>query len=146
MGAVGAWLDRYRSRLAWAAQANFATARLTAFLSVFAQAIVMVCGAATLWFGAHAALAGAMSTGGLIASMILLWRALAPFQAGFMVLARSEQVQSSVRQINRLMEMVPERPPYSLLRPVRDLGGAYRSTGSVTGIVRTVNRLFRCEF
>lgn len=122
-GAMEAWLDRYRSRSARAAQANFSTARLTAFLAVVAQAIVMICGAATLWFGAHAALGGTMSIGGLIASMILLWRALAPFQAGFMVLARSEQVQSSIRQINRLMEMVPERPPYSLLRPVRELGG-----------------------
>ena len=124
MGAVGAWLDRYRSRSARAAQANFSTARLTAFLAVVAQSIVMICGAATLWFGAHAALNGEMSTGGLIASMILLWRALAPFQAGVMILARSEQVQSSIRQINRLMEMVPERLPYSLLRPVHELGGS----------------------
>lgn len=123
-GALGVWLERYRVRSARAAQANFATARTTALLSVLAQGIVMTCGIVTLWFGATAAMHGWITTGGLIATMILLWRALAPFQAGFMVLARSEQVQSSARQIDRLMEMPPERIPNSIIRPVRALGGA----------------------
>lgn len=123
-GALGIWLERYRTRSARAAQANFATARITAFLSVVAQGIVMTCGILTLWFGASGAMSGTISTGGLIATMILLWRALAPFQAGFMVLARSEQVHSSARQIDRLMEMTPERAPNAIVRPVRALGGA----------------------
>ncbi|NKD87854.1 ATP-binding cassette domain-containing protein [Haematospirillum sp. 15-248] len=123
-GAFSVWLNRYRIRSARAAQANFGTNQTVAFLAVAAQGVVMLCGVATLWFGAVAVLAGVMSTGGLIASMILLWRALAPFQAGFMVLARSEQVHSSIRQIDRLMEMIPERPPHALVRPVRELGGS----------------------
>lgn len=122
-GAFPVWLDRYRIRSARAAQANFVTGQTVSSLAVAAQGVVMLCGVATLWFGAVAVLGGFMSTGGLIASMILLWRALAPFQAGFMVLARSEQVHSSIRQIDRLMEMIPERPPHALVRPVRELGG-----------------------
>lgn len=123
-GAVDAWVERYRARSARAAMASYRTARLTALLGVLAQAVVVSCGISTLWFGAQGVMSGALSTGGLIATMILLWRALAPFQAGFMVLARSEQVHSSMRQIDRLMELQPERPANGLVKPVREMGGA----------------------
>lgn len=123
-GAMHIWLERYRARSARAARANYQTAQLTAFLGVLAHGTVIGCGLAALWFGASGVMSGALTTGGLIATMILLWRALAPFQQGFVVLARSEQVQSSVRQIDRLMELPPERPANALVRPVPSMGGA----------------------
>lgn len=127
-GAVGAWLHRYRTRSAHSARATMRTNTYTGLLGAVAHGIVVSSGVATLWFGAVAVMNGAISVGGLIAAMILLWRALAPFQASFMVLARSEQVRSSMRQIDRLMELPPEQADRATVRPV----GAVRGDVGVT--------------
>ncbi|CCG09580.1 HlyD family type I secretion periplasmic adaptor subunit [Pararhodospirillum photometricum] len=123
-GSIATWLARYRVRAINAARATHATNSYIGLLGVIAQALVVSSGVATLWFGASLVMAGGLSVGGLIASMILLWRALAPFQSSFMVLARSEQVRSSVRQIDRLMELVPEQADRATVRPVRGVRGA----------------------
>lgn len=122
-GAVDTWLHRYRMRSANAAQAAFRTTRYIGLLGAIAHGIVVTSGVATIWFGANMVIAGTMSVGGLIAAMMLLWRALTPFQASFMVLARSEQVRSSMRQIDRLMEMVPEQADRATVRPVNAIRG-----------------------
>ncbi len=122
-GAVDTWLHRYRMRSANAAQAAFHTTRYVGLLGSLAHGIVVTSGIATVWFGANMVIAGTMSVGGLIAAMMLLWRALTPFQASFMVLARSEQVRSSMRQIDRLMEMQPEQPDRATVRPVNAMRG-----------------------
>ncbi len=123
-GAVDHWLRRYRVRTATAAQANLRTAQLTALLGSMAQLITMVAGLTTVVAGSRLVMTGDLSTGGLIASMILVWRALTPYQAALMVVARSEQVRSSIRQIDRLMEVAPEQPDGQSVRPVRELRGA----------------------
>lgn len=122
-GAIDTWLHRYRARTAAAAQASCSTTRFTGLLGTIAHATVVTCGMATVWFGAHMVMAGSLTVGGLIAAMILLWRALTPFQSSFMVLARSEQVRSSMRQIDRLMELPPEQPDRATVRPVGALRG-----------------------
>lgn len=122
-GAVGQWLHRYRTRSAHAARATQQTNSYIGLLGSLAHGIVVGSGLATLWFGAVMVMNGTITVGGLIAAMILLWRALAPFQASFMVLARSEQVRSSMRQIDRLMELVPEQADRATVRPVRAVRG-----------------------
>lgn len=122
-GALETWLHRYRTRSAAAAQATANTTGYVSLLGAIAHGMVVSAGVATVWFGANLVMAGGLTTGGLIAAMILLWRALTPFQASFMVLARSEQVRSSARQIDRLMELQPEQPDRAVVRPVGALRG-----------------------
>lgn len=123
-GSVGAWLHRYRTRSAHAARTTMRTNTYIGMLGAVAHGIVIGSGLATLWFGAVMVMGGTITVGGLIAAMILLWRALAPFQASFMVLARSEQVRSSMRQIDRLMDLPPEQADRSTVRPVKGVRGA----------------------
>jgi ATP-binding cassette subfamily C protein/ATP-binding cassette subfamily C protein LapB len=122
-GAIDTWLHRYRARSAAAALATCNTTRYVGLLGAIAQGMVVSAGVATVWFGALMVMSGSLTVGGMIAAMILLWRALTPFQASFMVLARSEQVRSSARQIDRLMELSPEQADRATVRPVGDLRG-----------------------
>ena len=57
------------------------------------------------------ALAFLTVVGALIATIILVWRVLSPLQLAFISATRLEQVRLSIRQINQLMRLTPERDP-----------------------------------
>jgi ATP-binding cassette subfamily C protein LapB len=61
--------------------------------------------------------------GGLVASMILVWRVLAPLQTGFISLTRVTQVKSSITQINGLMNIKGERDQHALVTPIKQMEG-----------------------
>ncbi|MEM7239489.1 MAG: ABC transporter transmembrane domain-containing protein, partial [Pseudomonadota bacterium] len=75
-----------------------------------AQTLVMMSGIATLLIGAHLVMAGTLSIGGLIAVMMLIWRVLSPAQTLFVGLNKVSQFANSIRQVNALMAIPPERP------------------------------------
>jgi ABC-type bacteriocin/lantibiotic exporter with double-glycine peptidase domain len=56
---------------------------------------------ATLVVGLELILAGAMSPGGLIASMLLIWRITAPAQAVFLAFGRLRQIEAARSQVER---------------------------------------------
>lgn len=61
----------------------------------------------------------------MIATMILIWRVLAPLKTVFNTLPRIQQMISSLRQINRLMQIEPEVQPMELLsRSKRQFDGS----------------------
>jgi ATP-binding cassette, subfamily C, bacterial LapB len=66
---------------------------------------------------------GDMTVGGLVASMILVWRVLAPLQTGFVSLTRVTQVRSSIAQINNLMNIKGEREQHTLVNPIKQIEG-----------------------
>jgi ATP-binding cassette, subfamily C, bacterial LapB len=102
------WLERFRERSAEVAFINLKQARISALAENIAQAINVVAGAATLAIGAALALDGAVSIGALIASMTLVWRMLAPFQALFMTMTRLEEVKGAVHRIDQMMTLPSE--------------------------------------
>ncbi len=102
------WLDRFRQRSAEVAFVNLKHARIAALTENIAQAINFFAGAATLAIGASLALDGGLSVGALIASMTLVWRMLAPFQALFVTLTRLEEVKSTVRGVDQMMAVASE--------------------------------------
>ncbi len=104
------WLERFRERSADIAFANLKHARIAALAENIAQAINLIAGASTLAIGALLAVDGTLSVGALIASMTLVWRMLAPFQALFLTLTRVEEVRSAVRGINQMMALPSEGP------------------------------------
>lgn len=103
------WMERYRKISAKAAMAGFQTARINAVISATAQFLMMVAGLATITLGALQVIDGALSVGALIATMILVWRSLAPLQLAFVSLPRLAQVLSGTHQIDAIMRLPQER-------------------------------------
>jgi len=106
--AEGAWLDRFRDLSARAAMGSFRIAQYTALINTLSHVLMIAAGTATIAFGVFRVFEGEMTVGALVASMILVWRVLAPLQTGLVTLGRLTQVRSSIGQINNLMTMKPE--------------------------------------
>jgi ATP-binding cassette, subfamily C, bacterial LapB len=117
------WLARYRDLVAKAAMATFKTALITATVSTFSTVLVMGSGIATIGLGVFRVLDGDMTTGGLVATMILVWRVLAPMQSAFVAMTRLEQVRSSINQIDNLMKVKPEREEFAVIEPLKQFKG-----------------------
>jgi len=106
--AEGAWLDRFRDLSARAAMGSFRIAQYTSLINTLSHVLMIAAGTATIAFGVFRVFEGEMTVGALVASMILVWRVLAPLQTGLVTLGRLTQVRSSIGQINNLMTMKPE--------------------------------------
>lgn len=103
------WIDRYREISAEAALASFRASQASGLNRALANLFMQASGLATIAFGVFRVLEGEMSIGGLVASMILVWRVLSPLQTGFVSLSRINSVRSSIEQINNLMKIPSER-------------------------------------
>ncbi len=123
-GAEIQWRERYREISARAAMRGFATSKVQAVASTLAHVLVVGSGLTTLGWGVTKVLDGDMTVGGLIASMILVWRVLSPMQTAFLTMTQVEQVRASVRQIDNLMQLKPERDPNTRIRPLKRFKGA----------------------
>jgi len=122
------------------------TEQLNLFVMTLTQALIAMGGALTLYFGALQVIDGAMSVGALIATMALVWRAMAPLQASFLSLSRISQVSHAFRQINHLMATELERRPGKLPELARQYEGNilikrlnYRYGQSTDAILAGVN-------
>jgi ATP-binding cassette subfamily C protein/ATP-binding cassette subfamily C protein LapB len=108
-GAAAIWADRFRALSADTALKNHEATRANVLVTASSQALVMLTGLATLGWGVLRVLEGNMTVGGLMASMIVVWWVLRPLQTGFSLASQIERVQGSIAQINRLMQLKPER-------------------------------------
>ncbi|MHC8509460.1 MAG: peptidase domain-containing ABC transporter [Rhodospirillales bacterium] len=123
-GAEAVWLERFRTHSAAAALNGFKTAHYSALTQTLAGFLMSAAGMATIVFGAFRVLDGAMTIGALVASMILVWRVLAPMQSVFVSMPQLLQMRSSVQQINALMKLRAEREPNTLVSPIPRFKGA----------------------
>ncbi len=73
-----------------------------------AHALTLVSVVAVVGFGVHLIWAGMMSTGALVASMILVWRVLTPFYSLCTMIPKFEQIRNSIGQVNMLMDIDTE--------------------------------------
>ncbi|MBF0422440.1 MAG: ATP-binding cassette domain-containing protein [Magnetococcales bacterium] len=117
------WLERYRELAATSAMTNFDTAMINAAVATLSHVFIVGSGVATIATGVFKVLDGTMTTGDLVATMILVWRVLGPMQSAFVAMTRLEQVQSSIKQINGLMSVVPERKEHAPIEPIKELQG-----------------------
>jgi ATP-binding cassette subfamily B protein len=120
------WLKRYVELTAGASMAGYRSGQLMAALAALSQALIVCSGIMTMAAGAMAVMHGGMSAGALIASMMLVWRVLAPMQSGLAVMLRLEQTRASARQVDTLMSFRSEREVGS------HSSGALQFGGSVT--------------
>ena len=125
-GMETAWKDRFCDICAQAAMAGYESSLLTGVLAALSQAMVVLSGMATMVVGVYQVLQNNMTAGALIASMMVVWRILAPMQTGFSLIQRIEQTRSSIRQLEALASFRTE----SDSRPASGAGLALR--GAVT--------------
>ncbi|MEQ8664522.1 MAG: ABC transporter transmembrane domain-containing protein [Rhodospirillales bacterium] len=122
-GAEEKWLERYRDYSARASLNSFYTAQYGSLLNTISSILMTASGLGTVAFGVFRVLGGNMTIGALVASMILVWRILAPLQMAFVSMTRITQVRSSVAQINGLMNLKAERETDSIVIPLKRFVG-----------------------
>jgi ATP-binding cassette subfamily C protein/ATP-binding cassette subfamily C protein LapB len=108
LGAEDIWRDRFRIVSANALDLQDKVTRENAITEALTQGIVMLAAIGVLGFGAASVIGGTMTTGALIATLALLWRALGPFQSGFLAFTRFREIRDSVRLVNQLMKLKSE--------------------------------------
>jgi len=117
------WLERYRDLSAKAALNSFYISQYNALNQTISSVLMTGAGLATVSFGVFRVLDGHMTIGALVASMILVWRILAPLQTAFVSMTRLTQVKSSIDQINALMNLKAERDPDKVVNPLNRFKG-----------------------
>lgn len=115
------WLARHRETSAEIADTDFRLTWLNQVIQALAKTYMMGAGVAVISYGAIRVMNGDMTSGALIATMILTWRALAPLQSSFTTLTRLEKLRTIIRHINVLMGLPVERTP-GTVPPLRVIG------------------------
>lgn len=113
LGAEDVWHGRFRMFSANALALQDQVTRENAMTEAVTQGIVMLAGIGVLGFGALSVMEGSMTTGGLIATLALVWRALGPFQSGFLAFTKFREIRDSVRLVNQLMRLKTETVNHS---------------------------------
>ncbi len=103
------WRRRYVEMTAQTAMAGYRSGQLMMTVASLSQSLTVITGILTMAVGAMVVMQGGMSSGGLIASMMLVWRVLAPVQSGIAVFLRLSQTRASARQVDGLMSFRTER-------------------------------------
>ena len=107
-GLTSVWFQQFRDYSGKNSLASFRASYLSSFVDTLAHAIYILAGMSVLVWGIERIWAGHMTTGALIATMILSWRVISPIQTFCVSLPRYEQLENAVAQINRLMEIETE--------------------------------------
>lgn len=122
-GAEHTWVKRYREMSARAAYGGFNNGVFAIVISTISNVLIVGSGMATIAIGVLGVIDGDMTIGGLIAAMMLVWRVLSPLQTGFTLIQRIEQVRGSIKQIDGLMNLKPERDPRAMVAPLKNVKG-----------------------
>ncbi|WP_181702020.1 peptidase domain-containing ABC transporter [Chthonobacter albigriseus] len=128
-GASQMWLKRAEAAYAAYVVQRYHANSASALLQTASQACVSISGAGLLGLGAWRAMEGELSVGALVAIMAVAWRVLSPIQEVLLSLHRLAQLRSTIRQIDQLMKMKPEREPTLVPTIRREFAGAISVSG-----------------
>ena len=107
-GAQGLWLERFREISANATMASFKAEQLSSLLVGISYFVMMLSALFIVTATVPAVFMQTVSSGALIASMMLMWRVLTPIQTVFTNMTRIERVRNATRQIDGLMKIQGE--------------------------------------
>ena len=102
-GAESSWLKQFTEESVRAARANFSYTMVSAQQQAVGRFLNMGIALATLMTGIFMVMTGVLTTGGLIASMMLIWRVTGPLQTAFFSASRFKQLGMSIDQMNAIM-------------------------------------------
>lgn len=106
---VDVWQKRFRQISGKTNLANYRSSVLLSMTNALSDGFVILTGLFVLSFGIERVIEGEMSVGVLIAVMMIIWRILTPIKAIFAALPRFDQLFSSIKQMNNLMNIAPEQ-------------------------------------
>lgn len=109
LGAEQSWKEIFREVSGQAMTSSYKTSSKYAVVNSISQSLMSIAGISVLTIGTFKVMQGEISIGVLIAVMALLWRVLSPLQGICLSVLQIEQVVQSVRQLNQLMKIEPER-------------------------------------
>ena len=115
------WETRLAELVAQSVAANRNVAAANAFVQTVGQALTSLTVLATMAVGIALVLAGDMNTGGLIATMMLIWRITTPAQRMFSGQVRLKQLADSSKQLERLLATSGEASNPQITSPVSSL-------------------------
>lgn len=107
-GLGDAWWKRFHLLSGQAAMTGFSSSFLSSIIEAFAYGLSIIAGISTLTTGIWLVWDGRITTGALIASMILVWRVLTPMQAILNSLVRIRYIFRSISQVHTLVRTPPE--------------------------------------
>lgn len=116
------WLRRYRELSGISAYTSFKSSQQTAIIESLAYGLSVAAGVSTITYGIFLVWEGTITTGALIASMMLVWRVISPLQAICNALVRIRYVFRSVGQVHKLMRSEPETTPLQVDQELRIKG------------------------
>ena len=117
------WLTRYADSLATYQRSRVENVQLGSHVQTVTNGLVATAGIVTLAIGALWVMNGTMSTGQLVAAMMVVWRILVPIQVAALNIPRIKQTLVTVRQINDIVRMGSEREGDVPPTLARRLGG-----------------------
>jgi ABC-type bacteriocin/lantibiotic exporter with double-glycine peptidase domain len=82
-----------------------------------------------LWLGTLEVMEGKLSIGALIAIMAVTWRVLGPIQTVFLSMHRIKTIIGTIRQLDRLVKIRPEREPGRITGTALALSGQMSLAG-----------------
>ncbi|MBF0153014.1 MAG: ATP-binding cassette domain-containing protein [Magnetococcales bacterium] len=103
------WFDRYRDLSGKATLSAFRLNQVTGLLGTLSQTITMAAALGVMSMTAEGVMDGKLSSGAVMAAMLLTWRIFGPIQTTFLGIAKMVQVFNSMTQTDRLMEIKGER-------------------------------------
>ena len=107
-GLGSTWWKRFHKLSGEAAITSFSSAFLSSLIEAIAYGLSVVAGVSTLTLGIWLVWHGSITTGGLIASMMLVWRILTPMQTLCNSLVRIRYIFRSIQQVHKLIKTPPE--------------------------------------
>jgi ATP-binding cassette subfamily C protein/ATP-binding cassette subfamily C protein LapB len=113
-GLADAWWERFHTLSGQAAMTSFSTSFLSSIIEAIAHGLSILAGIATLSMGIWLVWNNQITTGALIASMILVWRVLTPMQATCNSLVQIRYIFRSISQVHKLIRTPPESDPHIL--------------------------------
>ena len=108
-GSEAVWVERLRGLSAEAALCGFKEQQFTQRIQSVVQVLGKGTGLMALVTSAVLVLNGALTTGVLLATSILIWRLIGPFENLFLAAASIARIKENIRQIDNLMRMPGER-------------------------------------
>lgn len=117
------WQQRCRQISAEAAHASFRLALGAQVFETTSYVLMTLAAIATVAFGVNNVIGGSLSTGGLIAAVLLLWRIITPTQVCCASINRIRQFVASAKQIQHLLSVPPEHTAYATPTPIPKISG-----------------------
>ncbi len=108
LGAISDWLKRFRDTSGRASFASFQTSWLNAKISGAASYIGKATGVTVLGVCMIGAIQGWMTTGALIATLIIVWRLVGPMQNALMAATTLVRTSGTLRNLDKLMRLPAE--------------------------------------